>query len=144
MPKRVFEPNFSHKSIQTWSQMKLEIFMQLEKLLATFYELYFLCKVAPKLVFGLSIFEKLKPLHLFEYTHRYQMKAKIILNSYLSSKSTIGYENFLKKDEFQNFLLPFSKKKNFECKFFNISFSIPPKFYFGMIFNTKKEIYMKD
>ena len=72
------------------------------------------------------------------------MKAKIILNSYLSSKSKIGYENFLKKDEFQNFLLRFSKKKNFESKFFNISFSIPPKFCFGMIFNTKKEIYTKD
>ena len=72
------------------------------------------------------------------------MKAKIILNLCLSSKSTIGYENFLKKDEFQNFLLRFSKKKNFECKFFKISFSIPLRFYFGTIINTKNETYMKD
>ena len=72
------------------------------------------------------------------------MKAKIILNLYLSSKSTIGYENFLKKNNFKIFCFDFQRKKNFKRKFFKISFSIPPKFYFGMIFNTKKEIYMKD
>ena len=72
------------------------------------------------------------------------MKAKIILNLYLSSKSMIGYENFLKKYNFKIFCFDFQRKKNFERKFFKISFSIPPKFYFGMIFNTKKEIYMKD
>ena len=110
LPKRIFEPNFSYKSIQTWSQMKLEIFMQLEKLLATFYELYFLCKVAPKLIFGLSIFEKLNPFHLFEYIHRYQMKAKIILNSYLSSKCTLVYEIFW-KHRISKFCIDFQRKK---------------------------------
>ena len=58
------------------------------------------------------------------------MKAKIILNSYLSSKSTIGYENFLKKDEFQNFLLRFSKKKKFRTQIFKHFFFNTPKILF--------------
>ena len=72
------------------------------------------------------------------------MKAKIILNLYLSSKSTIGYEKLFEKKYFKIFCFDFQRKKNFERKFFKISFSIPPKCYFGMILNTKKEIYMKD
>ena len=72
------------------------------------------------------------------------MKAKIILNSYLLSKSTIGYENFLKKKVISKCFTSIFKEKNLNENFFRLSFSIPPKFHFGLIYYTKKEIYMKD
>ena len=55
------------------------------------------------------------------------MKAKIILNLYLSSKSTFGFENSLKKKSISKFFASIFKEKKLECKFFKISFSIPPK-----------------
>ena len=54
------------------------------------------------------------------------MKAKIILNLYLSSKRTIGYENFLKKNNnFKIFSLDFQRKKNSNANFSKKNYTTP-------------------
>ena len=83
-------------------------------------------------------FWKITILHLHRQ-YAYPIKAKIILDLYLSSNSTIGYKNFLKKNQFENILLLFSRKKNFERKFFKISFQLPQNFILEWFFTPKKK-----
>ena len=89
-------------------------------------------------VFGMSIFEKLQ-----FYTYMDNMHIKWKLKSFwiyiCHQKVQLGMKTFWKKMNFKIFCFDFQRKKKFKHKFFNIPFSIPPKFYFGMIFNTKKE-----
>ena len=74
-------------------------------------------------------FWKITILHLYGQ-YAYQMKAKIILNSYLLSKSTIGYENFLKKKVISKCFTSIFKEKKFEWKFFQTFFFNTPKISF--------------
>ena len=71
------------------------------------------------------------------------MKAKITLDLNLSSKSTIGYENFLKKNNFKIFCFDFHRKKKFRTQIFQKEIIQPPKTNFEMILNTQNENYMK-
>ena len=75
--------------------------------------------------------------------YAYQMKAEIILNSYLLPKSAIVYEIFWKKLDFKNFFFNFRRKKNFDRKFFENFFYNPPIFFLRMILNTQNGNYMK-
>ena len=77
------------------------------------------------------------------WTTAYQMKAEIILNSYLLSKSSIMYEIFWKNWNSKFFASIFEGKKNFNRKFFEKNFLQPPKFFLRMILNTKNGNYMK-
>ena len=71
------------------------------------------------------------------------MKAEIILNSYLLSKSAIVYEIFEKNWISKIFFFNFGRKKNFDRKFFEKFFLQPPNFFLRMILNTKNGNYMK-
>ena len=75
--------------------------------------------------------------------YAYQMKAEIMLNSYLLSKSIIVYEIFWKNWISKFFASIFEGKKNFDRKFFKIFFYNPPNFFLRMILNTKNGNYMK-
>ena len=81
--------------------------------------------------------------HLHEqYAH--QMKAEIILNSYLLQKSAIIYEIFWKKLDFKKNFFQFSKeKKILIANFLKIFFYNPPIFFLTMILNTKNGNYME-
>ena len=70
----------------------------------------------------------------------WNMHIKIILISYLSSKSIIVYEFFLKTLIFKIFCNILTHKKLWNANFY--TFLQPPKFYFGMILNTKNGNYM--
>ena len=94
-------------------------------------------------VFGMSICEKLQ-FHTYMDNMHIKWKLKLFWIYVCHQKVQLGMKTFWKKMNFKIFCFDFQRKKNFKHKFFNIPFSIPPKFYFGMIFNTKKEIYMKD
>ena len=61
--------------------------------------------------------------------YAYQMKAEIILNSYLLSKSSIVYEIFWKNWISKFFASIFEGKKNFDRKFFKKFFLQPPNFF---------------
>ena len=62
--------------------------------------------------------------------YAYQMKAEIILNSYLLPKSAIVYEIFWKKLDFKNFFFQFLKEKIFDREFFEKFFLQTPQFFF--------------
>ena len=85
-------------------------------------------------------FWKITILHLNgQYAH--QMKAKIILNLYLSLKGTIGYENFLEKEMFKNLSSNFFFFENRSKKFWNSSFF--KKFSYPIVlFDDKYEFRM--
>ena len=84
-------------------------------------------------------FWKITILHLHGQ-YAYQMKAKIILILYLSSKSTIGYENFMKEYQFQIFLLQFwKKKKNSNANFSKFLFQYPQNFILEWFLTPKKK-----
>ena len=84
-------------------------------------------------------FWKITILHLHGQ-YAYQMKAKIILILYLSSKSTIGYENFMKEYQFQIFLLQFWKKKKFQTQIFqNFFFNTSQNFILEWFLTPKKK-----
>ena len=69
------------------------------------------------------------------------MKANIILISYLSSKSMIRYENFLKNYQISKFFASiFPEKKIFGTQIFQKKIMEPPKTNFQMILNTKMKI----
>ena len=75
--------------------------------------------------------------------YAYQMKAEIILNSYLLPKSAILYEIFWKKLDFKNFFFQFLKEKKFRSQIFWKFFLQPPNFFIRMILNTENGNYMK-
>ena len=84
-------------------------------------------------------FWKITILHLHGQ-YAYQMKAKIILNSYLLSKSTIGYENFLKKkNNFKLFYFDFQGKKIWMKIFSDFLFQYPQNFILDWFTTPKKK-----
>ena len=84
-------------------------------------------------------FWKITILHLYGQ-YAYQMKAKIILNSYLLSKSTIGYENFLKKkSNFKMFYFDFQGKKIWMKIFSDFLFQYPQNFILDWFTTPKKK-----
>ena len=83
-------------------------------------------------------FWKITILHLHGQ-YAYQMKAKIILNLYLSSKSTIGYENFLKKNNFKIFYFDFQRKKISNTNFSKFLFQYPQNFILEWFLTPKKK-----
>ena len=84
-------------------------------------------------------FWKITILHLYGQ-YAYQMKAKIILNSYLLSKSTNGYENFLKKkNNFKIFYFDFQGKKIWMKIFSDFLFQYPQNFILDWFTTPKKK-----
>ena len=92
--------------------------------------------------FWLANFWKMIIFHLHGQ-YAYQMKAEIILNSHLLSKSSIVYETFWKRLNSKFFASIFKEKKILIANFSKKFIYNPPIFFRKMILNTENENYMK-